>query len=336
MLKTPQFGYRVPRPGRGILKKIVHVSRSKREAGESKQAPRHPHPQAVFAGSDLSLPVSPPFFGYLQPWSLHRSPFLDCADFFFAGQAQRETIAGLTYFASSDWKLAFLVAPRRSGVSRLVDHVVSMNGLGTCPVDVILSRSECKSPESFVRQLRSLLGHSPASQTSSQATSQDIERAIQQSDRQGIRTLWFLEDCPAAAIGMATDLAQRHRNFSVVATTVPDQRERLHLNAGACGMRIDLDSLTLEDTASYVHSALRHAGASEAIFSETAITYLHKATSGLIGEIAVIAESALAAAACRGLTRITPNLIEMVVETHGMSPSEESAPWKPRAVLRAA
>ena len=332
MVKTPQSGYLVPRPGRGILKKIVHVSRSKREAGGSKQTHRHPHPQAVFAGSDLSLPFSPPFSGYLHPWSLHRSPFLGCPDFFFSGQAQREAIAGLTYFAGSDWKLAFLVAPRCSGVSRLLDHVVSMQGLGTCPVDVILSRSDHKSPDSLLQQLGSLLGYGPHSLP----TPQTIDRAIQQSDKQGIRTLWFLEDYPASAIGMAADLAQRHRNFSVVATTEPDQRDRLHLHAGVCGMRIDLDPLTLEDTASYVHTALKQAGASEAIFSDTAITYLHEGTSGLIGEIAVIAESALAAAACSGLTRITPNLIQMIVETHGMRSAERSATRNPHAVLRAA
>ena len=286
----------------------------------------------------MSLPFSPPYSGYLHHWSLHRSPFLGARDFFFAGQPQRETIAGITYFAASDWKLSFLIAPRRSGVSRLLDHVVSMQGLGSCPVDIILTRVENESPQALLQQLGSLLGHGPQCLSTQQAlsTQQTIDRAIQQSDRQGIRTLWFLDDCPASAIGMAADFAQRHRNFSVVATTEPDQRERLHHNAGMCGMRIELDSLTLDDTAAYLHSALKHAGAGKAIFSETAVTCLHELTSGLIGEISVIAESALSMAACSGHSRITSTIIEIVFETHHMRSSNPSATRNPNSGLHAA
>jgi hypothetical protein len=262
----------------------------------------------------LSLFVHEPFSGYLHHWSLQRPAFLSCPDFFFSGQPQRETLAALQYFAASDWKLAILTAASRSGVSHLLDHLVSMRGFGSCPVDVILTRTTGDSSTSLMQKLGSVLGHGQRNEI----TLPMIDAAIQQSDKQGIRTLWFLENCPASTIGVAAEFAQRHRNFSVVATTLPDDRPRLQLNAGMCGMQIELDSLPPQDTQAYVAAALKQAGSTSAIFSEAAITRLHDMSAGLIGEIAVLAELALTTSACSGLSRITPGVIEQVAESYNM------------------
>lgn len=270
----------------------------------------------------MSLFVHQPFSGYLHHWALQRPAFLSCPDFFFSGQPQRETLAALQYFAASDWKLAFLTATNRTGVSYLLDHMVSMRGLGSSPVDVILTRTTGGGSHSPIQQLGSVLGlgHSSA------ITPQMLDAAIQQSDKQGISTLWFLENCPVSTIGVAAAFAQRHRNFSVVATTQPDQRPLLQLRAGMCGMQIELEPLTPTDTAAYVRSALQQAGSARAIFSEAAITRLHDLSAGLIGEIAVLAELALTTAACSGLSRITPAVIEQVAKNHRVrSPTQRTA-----------
>ena len=261
----------------------------------------------------MSLFAHQPFSGYLHHWSLERPPFLSGPDFFFSGQPQRETLAALQYFAASDWKLAFLTAVSRSGISHLLEHMVSMRGLGSCPLDVILTRSNSEGLTA-IQQLGSVLGQG----CHDFPVEQMIDTAIQQSDRQGIRTLWFIENCTASTIGVAVDYARRHRNFSVVATTHPDQRSSLQLSAGVCGMQIELSPLSSEDTVSYVDAALKQAGSKRPIFSETAITRLHCLSAGLIGDIAVIAESALTTAACRGLNKITPATIDVVVENHNL------------------
>jgi len=262
----------------------------------------------------LSLFAHQPFSDYLHHWSLQRPPFLGCPDFFFSGQPQRETLAALQYFAASTWKLAFLTATSRTGVSHLLEHMVSMRGLGSSPVDVILTRISGQGSQTPIQQLGSLLGYGHSSTT----TRQMIDAAIQQSDKQGISTLWFLENCSVSTISVAAGFAQRHRNFSVVATTQPDQRPLLQLSAGMCGMQIELEPLTPHDTAAYVSAALKQAGSIRAIFSEASIRRLHELCAGLIGEIAVIAESALTTAACSGLSKITPATIEQVFESHNM------------------
>ena len=256
----------------------------------------------------MSLSAHQPFAGYLHHWSLQRPPFLSCPDFFFSGQPQREALASLEYFAASNWKLAFLTAARRAGVSHLLDHMVSMRGFGSAPVDVILTRTAGQGSTSPLQQLGSVLGYGHRCDI----TEKMIDAAIQQSDKQGIQTLWFLENCPASTISIATDFVQRHRNFSVVATTLPEHRPLLQLHAGMCGMQIELESLSLHDTFAYVTAGLQQAGTTRAIFREAAVTRLHDLSGGLIGEIAVLAESALTTAACCGLSEVTPSMIEQV------------------------
>lgn len=190
--------------------------------------------------------------------------------------------------------------------------MVSLRGFGSSPVDVILTRAAGKGSTSPMQQLGSVLGYGQRYDI----TPQMIDAAIQQSDKQGIRTLWFLENCPASTIGVAAEFAQRHRNFSVVATTLPEHRLLLQLHAGMCGMQIELESLPLHDTHSYVTAALQQAGSTRTIFSEAAITRLHDLSEGLIGEIAVLGESALTTAACSGLSKVTPSVIEQVSENH--------------------
>jgi hypothetical protein len=186
--------------------------------------------------------------------------------------------------------------------------MVTLRGFGSAPIDVILTRSTGQGSTSPLQQLGSVLGYGQRYDI----TRQMIDAAIQQSDKQGIHTLWFLENCPASTIGIAAEFAQRHRNFSVVATTLPEHRPLLQLHAGMCGMQIELESLALHDTSSYVTAALQRAGCTRTIFSEAAVTRLHDLSGGLIGEIAVLAESALTTAACSGLSKVTPSIIEQV------------------------
>ncbi|HBV66375.1 MAG TPA: hypothetical protein DEF45_25515 [Rhodopirellula sp.] len=273
----------------------------------------------------MSLSAHQPFTGYLHHWSLQRPPFLSSPDFFFSGQPQREALASLQYFTASNWKLAFLTAASRAGVSHLLDHMVSMRGFGSAPVDVILTRSTGQGSTSPLQQLGSVLGYGQRYEI----TQQMIDVAIQQSDKQGIHTLWCLENCSASTISIATDFAQRHRNFSVVATTLPEHRPLLQLHAGMCGMQIELESLSLQDTFSYVTAGLQQAGTTRAIFSEAAVTRLHDLSRGLIGEIAVLAESALTTAACSGLSKVTPWIIEQVSTNqtlHRLQQDNESEP----------
>ena len=282
-----------------------------------------PHCLIISAGTELTLSEHQPFPGYLHHWSLRRPPFLSCPDFFYCGQPQREALASLQYFAGSNWKLAFLTAASRAGVSHLLNHVVSLRGFGAYPIDVIVTRSGDSCSLSPLHQLGSVLGY----RQRIDITQHMLDTAIQQSDRQGIRTLWLLENCPASSIGFAADFAQRHRNFSVVATTQPEHRPLLQLNAGMCGMQIELEPLPLQDTSSYVTAALLQAGSTRSIFSQTAIKSLHDLSHGLIGEIAVLAESALTMAACSGLSKVTPTVIEQVFENqklHCLQRSRES------------
>ena len=267
---------------------------------------------------------------YLEYWSLSRSPFQSGEpETFYSGSSQREALAGLSLFASSEWKLAFLVSPPRCGTTSLLQQLDRMGGLGNVAIDSVITIGNQTHPDQVLATLRRALGY----RTHVRDPKTDVDAVIRSSDRRGLRTVWLIDSCNPPTITLASEMVQRHRRLSVVAATRPEFRSALNSAAGMCGMQIDLEPWTLSDTHAFIQQGLRSSNGMATLFSEHAITRLHQITKGIVGEVSVVAESCLALAAQYQLRQVTPAIIDATMEISHLwqaipatEPVEESAP----------
>ncbi|MGI9474116.1 MAG: hypothetical protein ACR2NZ_21425 [Rubripirellula sp.] len=242
---------------------------------------------------------------------MSRSPFQSGdPDTFFSGESHREAMAGLAYFASSNWKLALLTGPRRCGTTELLKHVVQMQGLGGAAIDAILTSGGPSGPESLFATLRRAMGF----RNESGEPKRDVETAIRESDRHGLRTVWMIDPCDINLVAIASDMAQRHRNLSVVMTGHSNERTTLSLAAGMCCMRIDMQPLSLSEVNDFLRHGMKGSGGTSLEFSENATVRLHELTDGIVGDLALAAESSLMLAANHSLQQVTPDVVEATME----------------------
>jgi type II secretory pathway predicted ATPase ExeA len=246
---------------------------------------------------------------YLSYWSLLRKPFkLEGDSSFFAGVPQREAIAGLNYFVNSPMNSAFLVARSGCGMTWLLRHVERMHGFDDCAAEVIRT----DGTQLHHQQVRANLCEALGYQTHQNDGSSHLHRAIEASAQHGVQTIWLIDRCKAAAADVAHDLVMEQSNLSVVLGTTADELGKRAVEFGRCTMQIDLPALTLEETIEYVRYGLEQAGGTRPLFPDQAAVRLHEFTDGVLADLAVTAESALALAARHGLDQVTPATVEAV------------------------
>ncbi|TWU46746.1 hypothetical protein [Rubripirellula reticaptiva] len=271
---------------------------------------------------------------YLTYWGLTRRPFAqDDQDFFFAGSAQREVMAGLGYFVAGTWNSAFLVAPQRSGATWLLRQLKQTSGFGDCAAEVILTSGVANATDG-AQAAQTLAEAMGTTLTENLWTGEDretdpvnrISRSIQASSQKGIRTVWLIDDCAASTATLARDLVMADGDLSVVMGTTPENLSRMTSAFGRCCMQIELDALDVAETFRYIASGLRHAEfrinpnvstskPDEPVFTDTAIVRMHEISHGRLAALAAVAEASLQLGAAYQVSTITPSVVETIIAT---------------------
>lgn len=260
---------------------------------------------------------------YLSYWGLYRKPFAqDDNAFFFSGKPQREALAGLHYFVAGSWNSACLVAPDRSGATRLLQHLARMNGFGKIATEVIQTDGRQPTARSVIGQVAVAMkvhGDTVTQDSVVQDTvgqDPDTQDAVVQMIRAGadrnIRTVWLIDDCGPAAARVARDLVMACDELSVVMVVTPQTQVPIATTFGRCCMTVHLDPLDVADTILYVTTALQHAGSNRQLIDDAATVRLHELSGGCLADIASLAERALRQAASRKATRVCADTIESI------------------------
>lgn len=249
--------------------------------------------------------------GYLKHWSLSRSPFRSGrTESIFLGEGHREALAGLAYFAGSRWKLALLVSEPRCGATTLLNHVRQWQGLGNTAIEAVVTNGGLSDAAATYRSLHAAFGL-PLNSSDPKI---EVNSAIRMSDKKGVQTVWMIDACDTRTIAIASELADRHRNLSIVASTRPDERIALSHAARKCSMRIDLSPISLADVTPFLNHGFQLANVFANPFTSSAQKRLHEFSAGVIGKMAELAESSLMLAANHELDTITADLVEATAE----------------------
>ncbi len=253
---------------------------------------------------------------YLNHWSLESNPFgRREASPFFVGTPQRETIARLHCLISGGLISGLLVAQSGCGMTTLLQHVSLSAGFGDTAVQMILTGGRPGDRDEvwaqIAGQLRIHVGSVKELETK-------VTESIRSLSRQGVSTIWLIDDCDEISASVARTLVQQDRHFSVVLGVTPSQAQVACLAIGQCPLRMDLTPLSLEDSIRFVQSSLRQAMRvvaarnESAVFSDAALVRLHELGEGRMGWIGRVAELALMIGAAHGIEQIDVDLLESV------------------------
>jgi hypothetical protein len=248
---------------------------------------------------------------YLRYWALRRKPFLFQLDEdFFAGVPQREALAGISYFIGSDQNLSMLLCPAQNGLSWLLSHVQQMRGFGDQATEFVVTSCSLPGRQQILSALFQALGFMSAAKD----LDRQIDDAIGALRQQDVRLVWLLDRCHASTATIAKDLADRHPNLSILVCCTRPVARRAMLQLGKCPMQIDLSTLSVDDTCEYFQFCMHRAGGDLKAISDNTAVRLHEVTGGVIGRMAIAAESSLALAASHRLDRVTPAVVEAIAE----------------------
>lgn len=250
---------------------------------------------------------------YLGYWSLKRKPFTGSGPGFrfFAGQPQREAIAGLHYLVSSQSQIALLVAAPRCGMTRLMQHVRTMRGLGDHATEVIYTSHVANSVGAVEAAVCKALGlgsvpHNPGPV---------IGRVLRASKDQGIGITWMIDRCDRATVSKARRFAETQKILTMVLGVNSQESAPSVFGAPDHGeLMIHLEPLSLADSLGYLRHGLRHAGANASMISDDAAVRMHEFSGGKLADLAAIAESSLALAARYRMNTIRPAVVEAITQ----------------------
>lgn len=247
---------------------------------------------------------------YLNYWSLIDKPFTASNVAFFMGGPQREAFAGLSYFVTNRLATAALVGASGCGMTTMLQHVHSLRGFNDNAAEVISSCGDHETRDCAQRALFQALGY----RNLFGDLASHIDSAIESSAKQGLQTVWLVDQCSVETAQLARSLACRHKSFSVVVGTTTGEYVRKIVEFGRCAMRIDLAPLSIEESIQYVHHCMEHAGDAVSVFPDVTIVRMHEISGGILAELSRLAESSLALAANHRLQEIPPAIVEAIDE----------------------
>lgn len=280
---------------------------------------------ALAKGRSRSLPDSPIYtddehseycsvrrMDYLGYWSFRRRPFTEtgAGALFFAGQPQREAIAGLNYLVASDSRVAKLVAAPRCGMTRLMKHVQQMRGLGDHAIEVVYTNNVSRYHGGVEAALCEALGLGrwPGDPIA------EIAQAVQASNAQGISIVWMIDRCDRGTAVRARGLADNQENLALILGITSRPGDPISTTDDSKELVIHLESLSLADTLDYVREALRHAGSNRDVIADQAAVRLHELTGGKLADLAVMAEASLELAASHQMELVTAAVVEAIMQ----------------------
>lgn len=263
----------------------------------------------ISAPSSATRSGAQPMFPHAY-WSLQKLPFgrPETADEFFAGRPQREALARLDYLITGGRSSGLLIAPAGAGRTTLLNRVAVSAGFGDCAVDMVRTGARNRSRDDLLLQLAMRLGTT----RSAHDPHQQVAERMMASARQGVRTVWLIDDATAIAAETAGSLAAESPWVTAVIGCTPHNALEIAAALGGCPLRIDVEAFDLSDTAAYVRHAIAAAGGREELFNDAAIVRLHELGEGRVATVARLAELALLTGAGQNAKRVTPELVEAV------------------------
>lgn len=253
---------------------------------------------------------------YLDYWNLDSKPFAHRdPQRFYCGPAQREAIAGLSYLAMHDLPAAVMSSDSGCGTTSLLRQVSATSGFGNRAVELLLTEGDQMSVDGVWVELAAALGL-----TASSADLEDrICRAIHATARQGVKTIWLVDQCRLPAARVACRLISREPLFAAVLVAQRLAASHLteiisDLQKTPSPMQLDLGPLSLSETSEYVQHSLHLAGGRRDSWLDSAIIRLFEFGQGRLSTMSTAAESAMILAARHRLEMVSPALIEAASE----------------------
>ncbi|TWU65779.1 MULTISPECIES: hypothetical protein [Crateriforma] len=252
---------------------------------------------------------------YLKHWSLHSNPFGRCAEVgFFAGTPQREVIARFHCLVSGAMVGGLLMAEDGCGQTSLLRHLSQSTGFGDTAVQMIMTAGQVDSPDVPWQRI----AHQLRLQTTPSKVPGKVIDQIRSLGRQGVRTVWMIDDCDRQTAEVAGELIRRESDLTIVLGVNGESARDCCLALGQVPLRMELPPFSLEDSCRYVRWAMEsvvaggRASEHSLPFTDTALVRLHELGEGRIGWIGRVAELALMIGSAHQLQKIDVALLESV------------------------
>ncbi len=259
---------------------------------------------------------------YEQYWGLREKPFRKTPDprYLFLNDAYEEALERLE-FAVEEMELALLTGEVGSGKTLLTRALVDRVG-ERYEVGMILNPR--LSPRQFLRTAAAELGVGEPRFHSSDLLDQIHARllALDEEKRAALLIVDEAHLIPGKPtfeeIRLLTNFQLDDRNLiAIVLVGQPELRERLRHRAYRAltqriGVAFELVPLGAQDARAYFAHRLAVAGATRALFSDSAIASLHAAAAGVPRVLNQLATQALLEGMARGASQVDDRIIETV------------------------
>ncbi len=263
---------------------------------------------------------------YQAYWGLGDSPFRGHLDprSFYQGPTQDEALARLHFLVEERRTLGLLLGESGSGKSLLLEVFGKQLGVVNRQHAVVnlvgLDRRE------FLWLACGRLGVESTRSMSEFVLGRALEDHIAANRYQQVATVLLLDDADEAGRDVLDEIVRlaqmnqtQNARLSIVLAARPERIGRLGTRILEWSeLRVDLEAWDLDDTASFIKSALTAAGRSTPIFSEAALQRMHELTGGVPRRVKQLADLALLGGAGANLAQIEPDLVESVFQELGV------------------
>lgn len=222
-------------------------------------------------------------------WDFEKPPFAggNAEPVFYAGLPQQEALARLRFLVNNQRRLGLVLGNAGCGKSLLLTlfaEEASHAGWQAAQLNLLgLSVRE------FQWQLARALHANPRTGDDLPQLTRRLEGRFEQNLVQGEQLILLLDDVDQAGADVLTHITRlvqlpvsRTGQLTIVLAANATQPLRLGWRlADLVDLRIDLDPWDAEDTAAYLQLTLVAAGAAEPIFSDEALSEIHRLAAGV-------------------------------------------------------
>jgi hypothetical protein len=185
----------------------------------------------------------------------------------------------------------------------MLQHIGTMRGLGDSAVDLLVSDAEHWDSGNLTGRIAEAM----ALPTPGTLPLSEVRVHLRSNLHRGVQTIWLVDHVSAPLAQAFREWTTLCPELAIIAGQARTTRWGL-----ASLEQIDVRPLDLEDSVRMIGHGLTHAAGDTKIFSDSAAVRLHEITQGRIGEMVILAESALKEAARYQLSSVTAAWIDKI------------------------
>ncbi|MEK6235799.1 MAG: AAA family ATPase, partial [Planctomycetales bacterium] len=257
---------------------------------------------------------------YLNHWSLQDAPFRQPRGvrWFYHGPVQEEVLARLQFLVEHRHPLGILTGAAGSGKSLMMDVFAAR--LHQDSREHLQINLQGADQQELWWRLSVALGLNPSMRESPFRLWRRICDRLAQLRLLKQDVLALMDDAdeatPDAVEGLTRLLALNRRQEGRLTIVLGCRQENLVRLAPRllqeAELKIEVEPLSLSETAEYLNACLAHAGGQDCLFSNAATAHLHVLSGGYPRRINHLAELALVAAASQGRACVDAETVEGV------------------------